>query len=58
MKEKLLEIFLDNFKKPLNVDELFDMLELSDARDFTTLAKALNELEDEFIIIHNHKGET
>ena len=57
MKEKLLEIFLNNFSKPLDVDELFDLLELEDAKDFTTLAKSLNELEDEFIIIHNHKGE-
>lgn len=57
MKEKLLEIFLNNFSKPLDVDELFDLLELEDAKDFTILAKSLNELEDEFIIIHNHKGE-
>ena len=57
MKEKLLEIFLNNFSKPLDVDELFDLLELEDAKVFTTLAKSLNELEDEFIIIHNHKGE-
>lgn len=57
MKEKLLEIFLNNFTKPLDVDELFDLLELEDAKDFTILAKSLNELEDEFIIIHNHKGE-
>lgn len=56
MKEKLLEIFLNNFTKPLDVDELFDMLGLVDASDFTTLAKCLNELEDEFIITHNHKG--
>lgn len=56
MKEKLLEIFLNDFKKPLDIDELFEMLELSDASDFTHLAKCLNELEDEFIIIHNHKG--
>lgn len=57
MKEKLLEIFLNNFSKPLDVDQLFDLLELEDAKDFTILAKSLNELEDEFIIIHNHKGE-
>ena len=56
MKEKLLEIFLNDFKHPLDIDELFEMLGLSDAHDFTMLAKALNELEDEFIIIHNHKG--
>ena len=56
MKEKLLEIFLNDFKHPLDIDELFDILGLSDAHDFTVLAKCLNELEDEFIIIHNHKG--
>ena len=56
MKEKLLEIFLNDFKKPLDIDELFEMLELIDAKDFTNLAKCLNELEDEFIITHNHKG--
>ena len=57
MKEKLLELFLNNFNKPLDIDELFDLLCLEDAKDFTILAKTLNELEDEFIIIHNHKGE-
>lgn len=56
MKEKLLEIFLNDFKHPLDIDELFEMLGLSDAHDFTMLAKCLNELEDEFIITHNHKG--
>ena len=56
MKEKLLEIFLNDFKHPLDIDELFDILGLSDAHDFTVLAKCLNELEDEFIITHNHKG--
>ena len=56
MKEKLLEIFLNDFKHPIDIDELFEMLGLSDAHDFTVLAKCLNELEDEFIITHNHKG--
>ena len=57
MRERLLEIFNDvNFKKPLNVDELYEMLNLSDAKDFTTLAKTLNELEEEFLITHNKKG--
>lgn len=56
MKEKLLEIFLNDFNHPLDIDELFEMLGLSDAHDFTVLAKCLNELEDEFIITHNHKG--
>ena len=53
MKEKLLEIFLNDFNHPLDIDELFEMLGLSDAHDFTVLAKCLNELEDEFIITHN-----
>ncbi|MBE6131305.1 MAG: ribonuclease R [Erysipelotrichaceae bacterium] len=56
MKEKLLEIFLNDFNHPLDIDELFEILGLSDAHDFTLLAKCLNELEDEFIITHNHKG--
>lgn len=56
MKEKLLEIFLNDFNHPLDIDELFEMLGLSDAHDFTVLAKCLNELEDEFVITHNHKG--
>lgn len=56
MKEKLLEIFLNDFNHPLDIDELFEILGLSDAHDFTVLAKCLNELEDEFIITHNHKG--
>lgn len=56
IKERLLEIFYNDFKKPLDVDELFELLGLESASDFTMLAKALNELEDEFIIIHNHKG--
>ena len=56
MKEKLLEIFLNDFKHPLDIDELYEMLGLSDAHDYTMLAKCLNELEDEFIITHNHNG--
>ena len=56
MKEILLEIFLNDFNHPLDIDELFEILGLSDAHDFTLLAKCLNELEDEFIITHNHKG--
>ena len=56
LKERLLDIFYNDFKKPLDVDELFSMLNLESAEDFTKLAKVLNILEDEFIIIHNHKG--
>lgn len=53
MKDKLLELFSNNFTKPLDIDELYTSLNLCDASEFTLLAKALNELEDEFIITHN-----
>ena len=53
MKELLLDLFSNKFTKPLDVDEIFEMLNLSDPQEFTQLAKALNELEDEFIITHN-----
>ena len=53
MKELLLDLFSNKFTKPLDVDEIFELLNLSDPQEFTQLAKALNELEDEFIITHN-----
>lgn len=57
MKEALLNIFnSESFDKPLDVDELYELLNLSSPSDFTLLAKTLNKLEDEFIITHNKKG--
>lgn len=53
MKELLLDLFSNKFTKPLDVDEIFELLNLSDPQEFTQLAKVLNELEDEFIITHN-----
>ena len=57
IKEELLKIFNDdNFNQPLTIDELNDQLHLSSSEDFITLCKAVNELEDEFVITHSKKN--
>lgn len=56
MKEKILELFSSKDYKPLEVNQIYQKLALSDADDFTNLVKALNELEDDFLIYHNNKN--
>lgn len=41
---------------PLDIDGLFTKLNLTNKDDFVHFAKTLNQLEDEFIIMHNKKG--
>lgn len=55
MKERILEIMNAPTYKPSDVATLFDFLELDSAASFTLLVKALNELEDEYIIARNKK---
>ena len=57
MKEKLLEIFNGKLSKPLDIDELYKLLDLHSSIYFTILAKTLNDLEDDFLITHNRRGE-
>lgn len=55
IKERLMEIFSDSNYKPCDVATLFDLLMFDSAKEFTLLAKALNELEDEYKIARNKK---
>ncbi len=56
MKEQILAIMEQADYKPLTIDELYQALNLQDAADFTMLAKTLNRLVDEHLIIYNAKG--
>ena len=56
LKENIIEILSKDNYIPLDADELFVLLRLTDASDFTQMAKALAALEDEFVIAHNKKG--
>ena len=57
IKERLLEIFEDANYLPVGVDKLFDKLGFDSALEFKLLVKALNELEDEYLIGRNKKDE-
>lgn len=56
LKELLLDILKDKNYIPSDIDTLYEKLNLTTPEEFTLLAKALNSLEDEFIIMHNKKG--
>ena len=56
IKELLLNILKDKNYIPSDIDTLYEKLNLTTPEEFTLLAKALNSLEDEFIILHNKKG--
>ncbi len=57
MKERILQIMADENYKPLTIDDFYDRLNLNSAAEFTSLAKCLNSLVDEKIIIYNRKGQ-
>lgn len=56
LKDQVLELMKQKNYLPMEIDQLFEKLELRSSQDFTNLAKVLNQLEDEFIITHNSKG--
>ena len=55
IKERLLEIMNEPNYQPSNVATLFDLLQFDSAYQFTLLVKALNALEDEYLIARNKK---
>lgn len=66
MKEELLKLFEDEDYIPKNIDQLYELLSLKTAKEFTNLVKTLNQLVDEGIIeydkngyfsLYNHKNE-
>ena len=57
MKDKILELMNESNFRPLNIDEIYKRLNLTDSTEFTQLAKTLNSLVDENILTYNSKGE-
>lgn len=57
MKQKIIDIMNEPNYIPSNIDYFFNRLELNSSKDFTALAKTLNELTDQNIITYNSKGE-
>lgn len=53
MKERILELFENPKIKPLSVDQIYSLLELSTSSEFVELTKTLCSLEDEFILFRN-----
>lgn len=47
MKNQILDIMNKKDYLPLNIDELYNLLNLNSASDFTLLAKTLNQMVDE-----------
>lgn len=57
MKNQILDIMNKKDYLPLNIDELYNLLNLNSASDFTLLAKTLNQMVDEQLIVYNSKGQ-
>ncbi|WP_167262329.1 ribonuclease R [Alkalibacillus almallahensis] len=55
MKPRLNTFFQEEATRPLSVEEVQDELELEDSEELKTLVKALNELEEEGMLIRNRK---
>ena len=52
MREKILELMNQEKYRPLTVHQIYQKLNLSTSEEFIGLIKTINELEDEYIIIH------
>ncbi len=57
MKEQILDIMNKKDYQPLDINELYHLLNLKTAKEFTELAKALNQMVDEKKIAYNSKGQ-
>lgn len=57
MKDKILDLMNEENFKPIDIDEIYKRLNLTNAAEFTTLAKTLNALVDDHILTYNSKGE-
>lgn len=56
MREELLKILEDKDYISKNIDQLYELLSLKTAKEFTTLVKTLNQLVNEGIIEYDQKG--
>lgn len=56
MKDKILELLSKASYQPLDVDGIANILGVHTGEEFTLLAKALVELEDEYLITHNKRN--
>ncbi|MFZ3576682.1 ribonuclease R [Virgibacillus sp. DJP39] len=54
--EQLQEYFKENNTKPLSVDELKEALSITDAEDYKSLVKGLNELEENGSLVRTRKN--
>ncbi len=56
LSQELLDYFQNNATKPLSVQEIEELLGLSEADEFTNLVKTLNELENSGQLIRTRKN--
>ncbi|KGP91590.1 ribonuclease R [Pontibacillus chungwhensis BH030062] len=56
LKKQVLEYFHEHDSKPLSVQEIEELIEHGSAEDFTTLMKALNQLEEEGELVRTRKN--
>ena len=57
MREKILKLLQSDAYHPMVPNQIFQLLNLKDSKEFTQLVKTLNQLEDEGEITHNSRGE-
>lgn len=57
MKYKIIDLMNQPSYQPLDINQIYKELKLTSSTDFTQLAKTLNSLVDQNIIIYNKKGE-
>ena len=57
MREKILKLLQSDSYHPMVPNQIFQLLNLKDSKEFTQLVKTLNQLEDEGEITHNSRGE-
>ena len=57
MREKILKLLQSDSYHPMVANQIFQLLNLKDSKEFTQLVKTLNQLEDEGEITHNSRGE-
>lgn len=57
MREKILKLLQSDSYHPMVPNQIFQLLNLKDSKEFTQLVKTLNQLEDEGYITHNSRGE-
>ena len=52
MKEKILDLMNNEKYYPLTIHQIYQKLNLSTSEEFIELVKTINQLENEYIIIH------